>query len=607
MTRGCFWPSLFLLERACEKTKTLFKWTDKGIVVYLTQQCTGKIQESPYLHLPNLDHRLASAFTMEEIISTRAQLQKVDKRLGEWVARGSIQSSRIRLPYPQTPGSTPSQDHALSGWCDTCEAPESFASPVNRSISPPSSDESPHISDSSHSRADRNLDSSSGDRSCKVPEPAASVTGGNAISPDSSIACDDPTCPIGIPHNKGRFYYHGKKADEPTDDELSASQAPPAHFFNFTVPTPEIARAYRRMTEGKASVEDREFVMRYVRMHIYSPIVSAPATPKIQVLDAQPERIPCLILDLKEQDTEKQARQFEMIEKHLQVESDQTIDSGDAVSPPTHEEVMQVESDAAQETRPPTPPNRRSKRAQKRSNAAYSGRMKLQRTGQTADLREVSGDQERAHLRTLPEGECLRDAQVSIQEKIINQIAQRAIEESSEGDSEVSDSSGSRLSQVSKVKPKVEANEEGSNRDSLSDAGNHATWVTEEEPEEIDRKVEVHAALTKKLRQDLLDGTFRNIHIGNQEGKPVDREMQFQYVNDILLLIRRSLKHLLGDFDREYRPTSLEVTDDELGELAEKLKESYEVLLARYPSMKIKDILWSLDSMGPRDRLENVF
>ena len=538
---------------------------------------------------------------MSEIITTRAQLQSVNKRLGEWVARGSVQSSRTRFLYPQTPRSTSRQGHKPSGWCDTCEAPESFASSSERSVSPPSSDESRHISDSSHPPADHILGSSSGGGSRNVAERAASGIRRNVISPDSSIPCDDPACPIGIPHNKGRFFLHGKKADEPTDEELSASQAPPAHFFNFTVPTPEIAGAYRRMTEGKASAEDKNFVNRYVRMHIYSPVVSVPATPKIRATDAQFVRIPCLIFDLKRKDKEEQAREFKMIEKLLQKDYDQLMESGHEESSPTQEDRMRSDSDGAQETRPSIPPIRRWKRALKRGIAVNNGRMKLQPSGQSADLREVRRDQERAHLRPLPKGVCLQDAQVSIQERIINRIAHRAIGESSEGASEGSDSDVSLLSLGSNGKAKVVADREGPNRDSLSIAGSNATWVTME-PGEIDRKLEIHAALTKKLRQDLLDGNVQ-IHIRNQQGKPVDRETQFQYVNDILLLARRSLKQLLGDFAREYRPTSLEITDDELGELAEKLMESHEMLLARYPSMKIKDIISSLDEIGPRARI----
>ena len=532
---------------------------------------------------------------MEEIITTRAQLQKVSERLGEWVARGSVQPSRIRFLYPQTRIPILGQDQPSTGWCDTCEAPESYASPSDHSVGPHSTDESCHILDSSHLPADRVLHSSSGSGARSL------------VSPDSIIPCDDPACPIGIPHNKGRFYYHGKKAEEPTDEEVSAIQAPPAHFFNFTVPTPEISRAYRRMMEGKASAEDQDCVKRYVRTHIYSPIVSAPATPKIRATDAQLVRVPCLIFDLKERDMEEQAREFEVIERHLQEDMDRSAESGDEDFPPAQEEGMRVDSDAAQEVPPPLPPARRRKRAQTRSIAAHNARTQLQGCGKPADLREIRRDQESAHLRTLPKGICLHNAQLSIQERIINEIAQRAIEDSSEGPSEGSDSNSSRFSWSSKVKAKLEATKEGSNRHSSASAGSNATCATIEEPEEMDRQLEVHAALTKKLRQDLLDGNVQNTHIRDPQGRPLDKETQIQYMNDILLLARQSLKQLLGDFEREYRPTSLEVTDEELGELAGELGGSYEMLLERYPSMKIKDIISSLDKVGPRARLENVF
>ena len=538
---------------------------------------------------------------MEEIITTRAQLQTVNQRLGEWVAGGSIQSSRTFFSYPETPKSSSRQDHKPPGWCDTCEAPESYASPVDRSDDFPSSDGPCHMSDSSPPLADRVLGSFGSSESRNIAEAAGSVIRRNAVSPDSSIPCDDPTCPIGIPHNKGRFYYHGKKADEPTDEELTASQAPPAHFFNFTVPTPEIARAYRRMMERRASAEDRHSVQCYVRTHIYSPVISAPATPKIQATGAQLVRMPCLIFDPKGKSVEERARQFEMIEKDLQ-DYELLMESRDEASLSNQEGMRRV-SDAAPDIRPPLPPIRRRKRAQTRSIAAYNGRMERQRTGQTGDHGEVRRDQERAHRKMLPGGICVDDAQVSIQENIINEIAQRAIKETSERGSEASDISSSRSSGASKGKAKVEANKRGSDRDSSASAGTNATWVTTEDPEEIDRELEVHAALTKKLRQDLLDGSVENIYVRNRQG---ERQTQRQYMTDILLLVRRSLKRLLGDFDREYRPTSFEVTDEELGELAGKLMESYEMLLATYPARKIKDIISNLDEIGKCSRIENV-
>lgn len=67
------------------------------------------------------------------------------------------------------------------------------------------------------------------------------------LSPDSTVQCDDPECPIKVPQNKGRFYADEHKANSPTDFDFETSSGgsmvPASHYFNYTVPPPEITDA----------------------------------------------------------------------------------------------------------------------------------------------------------------------------------------------------------------------------------------------------------------------------------------------------------------------------------------------------------------------------
>lgn len=100
------------------------------------------------------------------------------------------------------------------------------------------------------------------------PSAAFSANGINLrrISPNSGVSCH-ARCGVKEPHNLGKFFRDGIQPGEPENWEYETStgerMAPVSHFFNFTVPPMDIVEAYLRMTEGKASVADRDMVRDY--------------------------------------------------------------------------------------------------------------------------------------------------------------------------------------------------------------------------------------------------------------------------------------------------------------------------------------------------------
>ena len=96
------------------------------------------------------------------------------------------------------------------------------------------------------------------------------------ISPDSTIRCDSPDCPIkGIPHNIGRYFDDGER---PLPDEADDV----ARFFNCTSPPEDIVVSYIRICYDEASQADKDKVRQYQKHHMWSPINTQPSTPRLR-------------------------------------------------------------------------------------------------------------------------------------------------------------------------------------------------------------------------------------------------------------------------------------------------------------------------------------
>ena len=166
--------------------------------------------------------------------------------------------------------------------------------------------------------------------------------------------------------------------------------------------------------------------------------------------------------------------------------------------------------------------------------------------------------------RVVPEGYRLAETQLALQENILSDIADRAIGEVRRG-------SNSR-------KAKQRSSPIGS----------------EEEPEDLDRELEVTQELMKQLRNSLNDGSYRDMYLVDDKGKEESMDEKYAVLCDILLMLRRVFRDILAKFERVYRPTGFPVADREMVKEMDEQLLARKNLMRRYPLMTIEEMLESL-------------
>ena len=424
------------------------------------------------------------------------------------------------------------------------------------------------------------------------------------VTPDSVVPCSDLKCPIKIPHNIGRFYLDGQRADSPCDADYETSSGirmvPVSHYFNYTKPPAEITDAYFRLAEGNASTEDMDRLRRYKMNHSYSPIISEYPSPTTHT---EPAPLACLVFDPKKHDKKHHEWLFETLEKNVDKEIGYMVEpkkvNKRVEKRAIEEEELHKPPFPSHCNRPPILPRRYQLIIM--DDEANSGRAHeqgaLKHWEQNSDLREMRSRHKREMLLPMPKGKRLQEVQLSIQERVINELAERAFRES-----RVNNLADTQSESTSSWRTVVT----GSMRSSLSSTGSTAACLTARGLEDIDRKLEVHAALSKRLKTKLVDSSFQLVSLLDKDGFELETEAKFECISEVLLIVRHAFRQLLGDFTRDYRPSGIEVKDDELEILFEEHLATYELLVERYPSMRIKDIISSLVKLGKRARLENL-
>ena len=428
------------------------------------------------------------------------------------------------------------------------------------------------------------------------------------VSPDSNIPCDDPECPIKMPHNVGRFYINGNRADSPVEIDYQTSSRglmiPTSHYFNYTVPPPEIVEAYLKVAEGQASTEERDMVRSYKMKHCFSPIISEVPSPDLRSPNVEIVSIPCLVFDPEMYDAKRQEWLYGMLEKDVNKEVDNLMKMSEPVQ---NLQETQSRHDASHRLSkccngncPPIPPRRCRARLQKASTIHTSAPEQKQSVlaNKNGAMRGTQRQPERKSIRYVPKGENLRETQLTLKEQIINQIAERAVQES-KGNSLAGSPSLSISSRHTTLAESASV--------SATNGGSDETCVAAEDSEDIDRRLELHAALTKKLKTHLQDSTFQSISLLDKNDAEVDAKTKFEYMSNVLLIVRHALRQLLGDFTRPYRPSGTKVANDELEDLFEEHLQTYEMLQEEYPHMMPTDIILCLDKIGRRARLENPY
>ncbi|KAG8529397.1 uncharacterized protein KY384_006033 [Bacidia gigantensis] len=416
------------------------------------------------------------------------------------------------------------------------------------------------------------------------------------ISPDSDIPCDDPSCVITIPHNIGRYYAGGKKAEN-SDDELYTALCPPysepvSHRFNYTVPPPIVVEAYVRVQQGCSNIDDEDLVRNYTRMHIYSPIHSAHPTPP-PMLVSEPVRTYCRVIDPDKHDEIRQNQLQKKLKEMARKELKSLPDAGGVLDKPGHRCEYERRTNTSSEL---VHPLLRSKRPPKRR--------PMGRRRRNSDLRKARADEKVEEEEQVITGETLQDVRLSIQERTIDQIAEQAISESGAIRSATPESTTSFF-RWSGASSRILSNYRHSGRSSATTIERPLAFV----PDVLntDRQLELHAVLIRKLREELESGTFQGINLRDKDGQDqADVKVKHAHFTGLLLLVRRAFRELLGDLKDPYLPIGMEVTKDELGELCEGYLIKFEILQERYSHMPIKDVISSLDKLGLRARLSNL-
>ena len=426
------------------------------------------------------------------------------------------------------------------------------------------------------------------------------------VSPDSTIPCDDPECPIQMPHNTGRFYVDGQRADSPIDIDYETSSGglmvPASHYFNYTVPPPDITEAYLKTAEGLGSTEDNDVVRRYKMKHCFSPVISECPSPGLRSPCTDLVSIPCLVFDPEIYDAKHQEWLYRMLEKDVDKEVDDLMKPIEPIKEPQKtQDGSHGPSNCCNGKCPPIPP-RRSRLCSQRTMMRNSKAPRQDRpssTDQCGERPAKRSQHDRQKLRRIPKGENLRGIQLTLQERIVNQIAERAVKES-------------RANSLAGSPPCISTSSghntlAGSTHGSFTTTRSDETCISSESPEHIDRKLDFHAALTKKLTFHLQDDlSIQSISLLDRNGAEMETTTKFVYMSSVLLIVRYALRQLLGDFTRAYRPSGMVVTTEEMEGSFEEYLAVYEMLLEKYPYMATEDIIGCLDKVGRRARLEDL-
>lgn len=176
----------------------------------------------------------------------------------------------------------------------------------------------------------------------------------------------------------------------------------------------------------------------------------------------------------------------------------------------------------------------------------------------------------------VPQGRQLIEAQLTLQENILSQIADRAVDEAQRSNEDT----------------------EPERQDDLI--------ASEGEPEDLDRELEVTRELMKQLRKSFTDGSYQDMYLLDDEGKEESITRKYKIACDILVMLRRAFRDILANFDRAYRPTGIAVTDQEMVKEMDEQLLARKCLMRRYPCMTMEDMLGNLGRMGHEANLKKL-
>ena len=347
----------------------------------------------------------------------------------------------------------------------------------------------------------------------------------------------------------------------------------PSEFFRGVEPPSSILEAYTRLNLGQASTEDEIRICEYRETHCSNP----------RRLKTEPVKVHCVVFDPKIYDVVHQDELYRT-EKRADEQSTRT-DRARSQEARSHRAVTSRGPTISSTKQDSGRPNWRRLRP---ADVLPTEDTKIKRI---QGLGNICG--EMPDLRRMPKREELRRAQLQIQSRIINAIAEQPSVTSpeSEGSTEQSRSRFCRPARVHTT-------------ESATSATRKAPTISTQDK---DWQLEVHAAAILTIDQTLKDGSFKTMTVLNKQGTQLENGEKYDCLEAIQLIIERSFEEIVGEMTNQYNPSGKSVGEGEVGELLEDYVSTYDMLRDVYPKMKVKHIVAAFKKLGMRARLGDVY
>lgn len=408
----------------------------------------------------------------------------------------------------------------------------------------------------------------------------------NLISPDSSLPCESPDCPIkNIPHNIGRYFHDGEGYKVPSAPGFEATLADTmeevSNAFNRTVPPPVIVAAYIniRTVAGEATIADLDMVREYQKHHMWRPVDSEPSTPwprdryphmhglhgrvppgneiylasdgvtsifnqKLPVWSVKPDVEPIHYSGLA-------TFSFQRKGKRPFLESDiEDSDDEDYVPFPP---IRAPRSDRSS-TRPLLSPV-----TARSDDEIYDGDDEVSNTQDTLCGANNDNYTSLSTTRDMPQGRKLVSERLRLQERILRRIAKDALVQAKTGEK----CWGQQ--EINGLRSPCYANR--------------------------DRELEVLLGLMDAMPQAFDDGGHRSVVLDEKQDNKGFSDADFRVLNDVQIILQREFQAMITNARQTYVPTGLPVTTAQLREKLNDMMIGRKVVLEENPGECIGDIL----------------
>ena len=237
--------------------------------------------------------------------------------------------------------------------------------------------------------------------------------------------------------------------------------------------------------------------------------------------------------------------------------------------------------------------------------------------------------------RQLPEGNELLALQLDIQESIIYNIAEAALDsESDKTDSKPAqflccrlkkstsssspNSSTKSIDCTKTVASKGSSESAGHSLRSTKTIGSKKTISSKSSSKSaghtlrnLRRELETHAQAVRMLEAMVNDkDNHGSVSVVDSSGRKVDPDSKMEILEALVIIARRSLREIIFDYPDsvgEYIPSGVMVKEEDVEIVCDDYLSTYDFMKDVYPHMRIADIIASFDRIGDRARTSKVF